>query len=49
MSEPVRPPRTPQRAEGDPAGETNGDGRTPHPVDPAEGQDLGRDGADTPD
>ena len=49
MTESGRTPRTPQRAEGDPAGEHDGAGRTPHPEDPAEGQDTGREGADRPD
>ncbi len=50
MTEPERPPRTPERAEGDPSGEEpTDDGRTPRAEDPAEGQDVGGGGAaDTP-
>ncbi|MGY1721446.1 hypothetical protein [Blastococcus sp. SYSU DS0533] len=50
MSEPHRTPRSAERAEGDPAGEQPGSGRTPHPEEPAEGRtDAAGDGADTPD
>ena len=50
MSESHRTPRSAERAEGDPAGEEAGSGRTPHPEEPAEGRsDTGDDGADTPD
>ncbi len=49
MTESERPPRSPERAEGDPAGEESTDaGRTPHPTDPAEGQPLGDGPADSP-
>jgi hypothetical protein len=48
MSEPDRPPRTAERAEGDPPGEDDTDGRTPRTEEPAEGKELGG-GADTPD
>jgi hypothetical protein len=48
MSEPDRPPRTPERAEGDPPGESADSGRTPHPTEPAEGGDVAGDGADAP-
>jgi ribokinase len=50
VTEPERPPRTPERAEGDPPGEQSGeDGRPPRAEDPAEGQDVGGGGgADTP-
>ena len=50
MSEAHRTPRSAERAEGDPAGEEAGSGRTPHPEEPAEGRtDAADDGADTPD
>ena len=49
MTEPERPPRSPERAEGDPAGEQpDDDGRTPRSEDPAEGQPMGDGPADTP-
>ncbi len=49
VTESERPPRSPERAEGDPAGEESTDaGRTPHPTDPAEGQPLGDGPADSP-
>ena len=48
MSDPDRPPRTAERAEGDPPGEDDTDGRTPHPTEPAEGEERSG-GADTPD
>ncbi|MGY1651269.1 ribokinase [Geodermatophilus sp. SYSU D01119] len=49
VTEPERPPRTPERAEGDPAGEqADDDGRTPRAEDPAEGQPMGDGPADTP-
>jgi hypothetical protein len=48
MTEPDRPPRTAERAEGDPPGEDDSDGRTPRAEEPAEGKELGG-GADTPD
>lgn len=50
MTEAHRTPRSPERAEGDPAGEETGSGRTPHPEEPAEGgRDAAGGGADTPD
>ncbi|MGY2064262.1 hypothetical protein [Blastococcus sp. SYSU DS0619] len=50
MSEPQRTPHSADRAEGDPAGEEAGSGRTPHPEEPAEGRsDAAGGGADTPD
>jgi hypothetical protein len=49
MSEPERPPRTAERAEGDPPGEDDADGRTPRSEEPAEGKDVPAGGADTPD
>jgi ribokinase len=50
VTEPERPPRSPERAEGDPSGEqADDDGRTPRAEDPAEGQDVGGGAAaDTP-
>jgi hypothetical protein len=48
MTEPDRPPRTAERAEGDPPGEDDTDGRTPRSEEPAEGKDLGESAADTP-
>jgi hypothetical protein len=48
MTEPERPPRTAERAEGDPPGEDDADGRTPRAEEPAEGKDVPADGADTP-
>ncbi|PRY41134.1 hypothetical protein LY71_11915 [Geodermatophilus tzadiensis] len=48
MTEPERPPRTPERAEGDPDQQETDDGRTPRAEDPAEGQPLGDGPADTP-
>lgn len=48
MTDPERPPRSPERAEGDPPGEDDTGGRTPHPDQPAEGEDTGSGGADTP-
>ena len=47
MTEPERPPRTAERAEGDPPDEGSSAGRTPHPEDPAEGQDVGSASSDT--
>jgi hypothetical protein len=49
MTDPDRPPRTAERAEGDPPGEDHTDGRTPRTEEPAEGKDLGEGPADTPD
>ena len=50
MTEAHRTPHSAERAEGDPAGEEAGSGRTPHPEEPAEGRaDVAGDGADTPD
>ncbi|MBW8765795.1 MAG: hypothetical protein JF630_06025 [Geodermatophilales bacterium] len=49
MTDPDRPPRTAERAEGDPPGEDQADGRTPRSEEPAEGKDLGEGPADTPD
>ncbi|MCV2490203.1 hypothetical protein OF117_12595 [Geodermatophilus sp. YIM 151500] len=49
MTEPERPPRSPDRAEGDPPDESGQTGRTPSPDDPAEGGDVGGGAAaDTP-
>ncbi|HEY4627288.1 MAG TPA: hypothetical protein VIH01_14815 [Blastococcus sp.] len=48
MTDPDRPPRTAERAEGDPPGEDQADGRTPRSEEPAEGKDLGEGPADTP-
>ncbi|MGY1822431.1 hypothetical protein [Geodermatophilus sp. SYSU D00079] len=48
MTDPERPPRTAERAEGDPPGEEPTDGRTPRSEEPAEGQELPGEGADTP-
>jgi hypothetical protein len=48
MTDPERPPRSAERAEGDPPGEDSTDGRTPHPDEPAEGKDLPGGGADAP-
>jgi hypothetical protein len=48
MTDPDRPPRSPERAEGDPPDEEGAGGRTPHPTDPAEGEDTAGGGADTP-
>jgi ribokinase len=50
VTEPERPPRSPERAEGDPPGEQSDDsGRTPRAEDPAEGQDVGGgEAADSP-
>jgi ribokinase len=50
VTEPERPPRSPERAEGAPAGErSEDDGRTPRSEEPAEGEDVGGGGgADTP-
>jgi hypothetical protein len=48
MTDPDRPPRSAERAEGDPPGEESTDGRTPHPAEPAEGEELPEQGADTP-
>ncbi|WP_167761173.1 hypothetical protein [Geodermatophilus sp. DF01-2] len=48
MTEPERPPRTAERAEGDPPGEEPTSGRTPRTEEPAEGGDVPVDGADTP-
>jgi len=45
MTDPERPPRSAERAEGDPPGEDETDGRTPHPEEPAEGEDFGEDAA----
>jgi len=48
VTEPERPPHTPEPAEGgDPPGQGDG-GRTPHPQEPAEGGDVAGNGADTP-
>ncbi|MCZ2859081.1 hypothetical protein [Blastococcus sp. VKM Ac-2987] len=50
MSEPQRTPHSADRAEGDPAGEESGSGRTPHAEEPAEGRDdAAGGGADSPD
>jgi hypothetical protein len=49
MTEPDRPPRTAERAEGDPPGDDDTGGRTPRSEEPAEGKDLGDGPADTPD
>ena len=49
MSEPERPPRSPERAEGDPPGEETDAGRTPRSEDPAEGPPAGDGPADSPD
>ncbi|NEK86125.1 hypothetical protein GCU60_10190 [Blastococcus saxobsidens] len=50
MTEAHRTPRSPERAEGDPAGEDSGSGRTPHPEEPAEGREDSAGGnADSPD
>jgi hypothetical protein len=48
MTDPARPPRSPDRAEGDPDGEEPNGGRTPHPDQPAEGEDTEGGGAQTP-
>jgi hypothetical protein len=48
MTDPDRPPRSAERAEGDPPGEEPTDGRTPHTSEPAEGKELPAEGADTP-
>ncbi len=49
MTEPERPPRSPEPAEGaDRPGADEPSGRTPRPDEPAEGEDTGG-GADTPD
>ncbi|MFW3172240.1 hypothetical protein [Geodermatophilus sp. CPCC 206100] len=48
MTEPERPPRSAERAEGDPPGEESTDGRTPRAEEPAEGADRPDGGADTP-
>ena len=48
MTEPERPPRTAERAEGDPTDEGSSAGRTPHPQEPAEGQDVGEAPSETP-
>ena len=48
MSEPERTPRSPERAEGDPPGESGDSGRTPRPEEPAEGKDVAGGGADSP-
>ncbi|MBB3085190.1 hypothetical protein [Geodermatophilus sabuli] len=48
MTEPERPPRSPERAEGDPPGEDSTSGRTPRAEEPAEGEDTQGGGADTP-
>jgi hypothetical protein len=48
MTDPDRPPRSPERAEGDPPGEDDSSGRTPRPDQPAEGEDTAGGGADTP-
>jgi hypothetical protein len=48
MTDPDRPPRTPEPAEGgDPPG-TESDGRTPRSEEPAEGKEMGEGPADTP-
>ena len=48
MTEPERPPRTPEPAEGgDPPGQEDA-GRTPRAEEPAEGEDVAGGGADTP-
>ena len=48
MTDPERPQHTAEPAEGgDPPG-TGQAGQTPHPDEPAEGQDLGEGPADTP-
>lgn len=49
VTEPERPPRSPERAEGDPPGEESDAGRTPRSEDPAEGRPTGDGPADTPD
>jgi ribokinase len=49
VTEPERPPRSPERAEGDPPGEEPDAGRTPRSEDPAEGQPAGDGPADSPD
>jgi hypothetical protein len=47
VSEPDQPAHTTEPAEGgDPPGEESG--RTPRPEEPAEGEDLPTEGADTP-
>ncbi|MGY1706755.1 hypothetical protein ACI79C_19480 [Geodermatophilus sp. SYSU D00697] len=48
QTDPARPPRSAERAEGDPAGEEGTSGRTPRPDQPAEGEDVPGGGADTP-
>jgi hypothetical protein len=48
QTDPARPPRSAERAEGDPPEEEGGtSGRTPHPDQPAEGEDLPGEGAGT--
>ncbi len=49
MTEPERPPRTPDRAEGEPPGDEPDAGRTPHSEEPAEGGTTGDGNADSPD
>jgi hypothetical protein len=49
MTEPHRTPHSAERAEGDPPGDDETDGRTPHPEEPAEGADIEDGGAETPD
>ena len=52
MTEAERTPHTAERAEGDPPGDEDTDGRTPHSEEPAEGSDVQEDagrGADAPD
>jgi hypothetical protein len=49
MTEPGRTPHTSERAEGDPPGDKEVDRRAPRPEQPAEGEDLPGEGADTPD
>jgi hypothetical protein len=44
QDDPARPPRSAERAEGDPEGEEPTSGRTPHPDEPAEGADTSADG-----
>jgi hypothetical protein len=48
MTDPDRT-RTTEPAEGAEQPGTDTDGRTPRPEEPAEGKDIGGEGADTPD
>jgi hypothetical protein len=48
MTDPDRPPRSAERAEGDPPEEDDADGRTPRSEEPAEGKELGEGPADSP-